>query len=111
MDGKFDEPKYRNFWFLPAPPYKRPYSQSISRLRLVKTLTWEVMRKILLSSTRLKCSLYIFGNYLFSIFYRAGKYVERNILTTGLSIQVFFVSPKENQSENYGKLVDTLFAK
>lgn len=40
-----------------------------------------------------------------------GKYMEKNITMAGLSIQVFVVSPKQNQSENFGELVDTLFAK
>ena len=40
-----------------------------------------------------------------------GKYMEKNKRMTGLSIQVFVVSPKQNQSENYGELVDTVFAK
>ena len=38
-----------------------------------------------------------------------GKYVDKNIPMAGLSIQVFVVSPKQNQSENYGEL--SLFAK
>ena len=39
-----------------------------------------------------------------------GNYMEKNITMAGLSIQVFVFSLKQIQSENYGELVDTLFA-